>query len=162
MILALEEIGKHFDFYEPMTVHESSLSPCVHSILAAKLGRLDKSYELYIRTARLDLDNYNYDTEDGLHITSMAGTWMSVVYGFAGVRILNGTLSISPRLPNQWKGYNFKLIHQETVISISISNDEVLISSSKNKTVLLYDSYIEVTSIKTSHPILKGQIVLID
>ena len=73
------ELKRHFDFYEPLTVHESSLSPCIHSILAAKIGYKQKSYEMYLRTARLDLDDYNNDTEDGLHITSMGGTWMAIV-----------------------------------------------------------------------------------
>ena len=73
------EIRRNFDFYEPLTVHESSLSPCVHVILGARLRKEEKAYEMYLRTARLDLDDYNTDTEDGCHITSMAGTWMSVV-----------------------------------------------------------------------------------
>jgi maltose phosphorylase len=83
----IDRIKKNFDFYEPMTVHESSLSPCVHVILASKLGYKEKAYEMYLRTSRLDLDDYNNDTEDGCHITSMAGTWMSVVKGFGGMRI---------------------------------------------------------------------------
>ena len=78
---------KNFKFYEQFTVHESSLSPCVHSILAAKIGETEKAYEMYLRTARLDLDNYNNDTEDGLHITSMAGSYLSIVQGFGGLRI---------------------------------------------------------------------------
>ncbi|MGM0551361.1 MAG: family 65 glycosyl hydrolase domain-containing protein, partial [Bacteroidota bacterium] len=72
-----DTIRRNFDFYEPRTVHESSLSPCVHSILAGKLGYHAKAYELYLRTARLDLDDYNNEVGQGLHITSMAGTWMS-------------------------------------------------------------------------------------
>ncbi|HEU4496567.1 MAG TPA: family 65 glycosyl hydrolase domain-containing protein, partial [Flavobacterium sp.] len=79
-----EQLEKHFDFYEPLTVHESSLSPCVHSILAAKLGRMDQAYAFYLRTSRLDLDDYNKEVEEGCHITSMAGTWMSIVEGFGG------------------------------------------------------------------------------
>ncbi|MBC1514400.1 glycoside hydrolase family 65 protein, partial [Listeria booriae] len=78
---------RNFEFYEPLTVHESSLSPAVHSVLAAEIGKYDKAVELYKRTARLDLDNINNDTEDGLHITSMAGSWLSIVQGFAGMRI---------------------------------------------------------------------------
>jgi maltose phosphorylase len=88
-----EEIARNYDFYEPITVHESSLSPCVHSILAAKLGKEDKSYEFYTRAARLDLDDYNNDTEDGCHITSMAGTWMSIVKGFGGMTVSNHQLN---------------------------------------------------------------------
>lgn len=104
-----EEIKKHFDFYEPLTVHESSLSPCVHSILAAKIGYQEKSYEMYLRTARLDLDDYNNDTEDGLHITSMGGTWMSFVMGLGGMRVVNGELTFNPFLPDKWKSYSFRI-----------------------------------------------------
>lgn len=100
---------RNFDFYEPMTVHESSLSPCVHSILACKLGKTEKAYEMYLRTSRLDLDDYNNDTEDGLHITSMAGTWLSVIKGFAGIRIKNTELEIHPHLPAQWKSLTFRM-----------------------------------------------------
>ena len=104
-----EEIKKHFDFYEPLTVHESSLSPCVHSILAAKIGYQKKSYEMYLRTARLDLDDYNNDTEDGLHITSMGGTWMSFVMGLGGMRVVKGNLMFNPFLPDKWSSYSFKV-----------------------------------------------------
>ena len=100
---------RNFDFYEPMTVHESSLSPCVHSILACKLGKTEKAYEMYLRTSRLDLDDYNNDTEDGLHITSMAGTWLSVIKGFAGIRIKDTELEINPHLPAQWKSLTFRM-----------------------------------------------------
>ena len=82
-----EELERHFDFYEPFTVHESSLSPCVHSVQAAKLNRMEQAYEFYLRTSRLDLDDYNKEVEEGLHITSMAGTWMSIVEGFGGMRV---------------------------------------------------------------------------
>ena len=84
----LETIERNFDFYEPFTVHESSLSPCIHSILATRLKRKSKAYEMYLRTSRLDIDDYNNDTEDGLHITSMAGTWLSVITGFGGIKII--------------------------------------------------------------------------
>ncbi|HHY15309.1 MAG TPA: glycoside hydrolase family 65 protein, partial [Firmicutes bacterium] len=100
---------RNFDFYEPMTVHESSLSPCVYAIIAAEVGYYDKAYQLYLRTARLDLDNYNRDTDEGLHITSMAGTWMAVVYGFAGLRIEKEGLTFRPFLPKAWDCYAFKL-----------------------------------------------------
>src|SRR5690606_14760903 len=98
-----ETLKRNFDFYEPMTVHESSLSPCVHVILASRLGYREKAYELYLRTARLDLDDYNNDTEDGCHITSMAGTWMSIVKGFGGMRVRDGELHFDPFIPDQWK-----------------------------------------------------------
>lgn len=102
-------IKRNFNFYEPRTVHESSLSPCVHVVLAAKLGKEEKAYEMYLRTARLDLDDYNNDTEDGCHTTSMAGTWMAFVKGFGGMRVYDDMVQFSPFLPAGWKGYAFKV-----------------------------------------------------
>jgi maltose phosphorylase len=116
-----ETIRENFDFYEPKTVHESSLSPCVHAILAAKLGKIDKAYELYLRTSRLDLDDYNHEADEGLHITSMAGTWMSLVEGMAGVRITESSLSINPIIPKSWLSYRFQIRYQNNPISISVS-----------------------------------------
>jgi len=122
---SMETIRKNFDFYEPMTVHESSLSPCVHAILASKLGYKEKAYEFYLRTARLDLDDYNNDTEEGCHITSMAGTWMSVIKGFGGMRVKDGKLHFNPFLPDEWKSYSFRLEFREHVIKIKVSSDGV-------------------------------------
>ena len=107
-----EELQRHYEFYEPFTVHESSLSPCVHSVLASALGKTDEAYTLYLRTARLDLDDYNKEVHEGLHITSMAGTWLSIVEGFAGMRVKNGKLHFTPRLPKHWKSLSFKVIFQ--------------------------------------------------
>ena len=100
-----EQLEKHFNFYEPYTVHESSLSPCVHSIQAAALDKMDMAYTFYLRTSRLDLDDYNNEVEEGCHITSMAGTWMSIVEGFGGMRVKNDALHFTPRIPRQWEGY---------------------------------------------------------
>lgn len=122
-----EEISRNFEFYEPMTVHESSLSPCVHAILAASIGKEEKAYEMYVRTARLDLDDYNNDTEDGLHITSMAGTWMSIVKGFAGQRVINDELVLNPVLPKQWDSYTFRIGFRESLLEITIKKSEVII-----------------------------------
>lgn len=112
---------RNFKFYEQFTVHESSLSPCVHSILAAKIGETDKAYEMYLRTARLDLDNYNNDTEDGLHITSMAGSYLSIVQGFGGLRIKNQTLYLNPHCPSQWEGYGFQILLNNEPVKIEVT-----------------------------------------
>jgi maltose phosphorylase len=121
----IETIRKNYDFYEPMTVHESSLSPCVHVILASKLGYKQSAYELYLRTARLDLDDYNNDTEDGLHITSMAGTWMSVVKGFGGMRVKNDMLHFNPFMPDQWQSYSFRIEFRGRVLKVKVSTGKV-------------------------------------
>ncbi|MFW5789893.1 MAG: family 65 glycosyl hydrolase domain-containing protein [Bacillota bacterium] len=123
----LDTVKRNFDFYEPKTVHESSLSPCIHAILASGLGYEDKAYQLYLRTARLDLDNYNNDTEDGLHITSMAGTWMSIVHGFAGMKMRDGRLSFSPFIPENWQGYSFQLNINHSILSVRVGSDKVTI-----------------------------------
>jgi len=117
-----ETIRRNFDFYEPMTVHESSLSPCVHVILASKIGYKEQAYEFYLRTARLDLDDYNNDTEEGCHITSMAGTWMSVVKGFGGMRVRDGKLHFTPFIPDQWKSYSFRLEFRDRVIKVKVGS----------------------------------------
>ena len=115
-----EELQKHYEFYEPFTVHESSLSPCVHSVLASALGKTDEAYTLYLRTARLDLDDYNKEVHEGLHITSMAGTWLSIVEGFAGMRVKNGKLHFTPRLPKHWESLSFKVIFQGEIKEIKL------------------------------------------
>ena len=119
----LEELERHFDFYEPFTVHESSLSPCVHCIQAAKLGRMEQAYDFYLRTSRLDLDDYNHEVEEGLHITSMAGTWMSIVEGFGGMRVLNEKLSFTPRIPERWQSYSFKVNFRRQIIEVNVAKD---------------------------------------
>jgi len=121
----IETIRRNFNFYEPRTVHESSLSPCVHSILAAKLGDEARAYEFYLRTSRLDLDDYNNDTEDGCHITSMAGTWMSVVEGFGGMRVRDGKLSFQPFLPGKWQSFSFNVGFRGTSIRVTVTRDTV-------------------------------------
>lgn len=121
----LETLRENFEYYEPRTVHESSLSPCVHSVLASRLGMDDKAYEMYLRTARLDLDDYNREVDEGLHITSMAGTWMAVVEGFAGKRVRDGLLSFEPRLPKKWKSYRFNVVYRDTVLSVDVRPKEV-------------------------------------
>ncbi len=119
-----EELERHFDFYEPFTLHESSLSPCVHAVQAAKLGRMEQAYEFYLRTSRLDLDDYNKEVEEGLHITSMAGTWISVVEGFGGMRVQNNMLSFQPQIPEQWASYTFKVNFRGSILSIAVTKDK--------------------------------------
>jgi len=123
-----EFIARHFDFYEPLTVHESSLSSCIHTILAASIGRSEKAYEMYLRASRLDLDDYYNDTSDGLHITSMGGTWMSIVIGFGGMRVRNNKLSLNPILPEGWKGYSFKISFRGVHLNIEV-NQQVEVSN---------------------------------
>ncbi len=118
----LETIRRNFEFYEPRTVHESSLSPCVHSILASRLGKKQIAYDLYLRTSRLDLDDYNNEVSEGLHITSMGGTWMSVVYGFGGMKVSNGMLHFDPCLPENWSSLSFKILYRNRTLKVKIES----------------------------------------
>tara|TARA_R110002050_G_scaffold196290_4_gene331164 strand:- start:1910 stop:4216 length:2307 start_codon:yes stop_codon:yes gene_type:complete len=119
-----KELERHFDFYEPFTVHESSLSPCVHSIQAAKLNRMEQAYTFYLRTSRLDLDDYNHEVHEGLHITSMAGTWMSIVEGFGGMRVKNNQLAFTPKIPKQWDSYSFKVNFRNSIIKVNVCRND--------------------------------------
>ena len=119
-----EELNKNFEFYESFTVHESSLSPCVHSIQAAVLDKMDMAYTFYLRTSRLDLDDYNKEVEEGCHITSMAGTWMSIVEGFGGMRVKNDSLHFAPKIPKEWKGYSFKINFRNQILKVAINHNE--------------------------------------
>jgi maltose phosphorylase len=144
----IDTIKRNFDFYEPMTVHESSLSPSIYSIIASKIGNEKKAYELYYRTARLDLDDYNAEVSEGLHVTSMAGTWMSLVYGFGGLRIKNQTISFDPFLPNNWKKFAFKIKFRHWLLNIQVSKKEIIIAnlSNKNISILLYGEEYKINA----------------
>ncbi len=122
-------IKRNFDFYEPRTVHESSLSPCIHAILAARIDNFKKAYEMYLRTSRLDLDDYNKEVAEGLHITSMGGTWMSVVYGFGGLRVKDDQLHIHPALPEDWQALSFRIFFREHILNFTFKKEEVIIEN---------------------------------
>ena len=141
----MEQKRKNFEFYEPLTVHESSLSPSIHAILAAELGFADKAVEMYERTARLDLDDYNNDTEDGLHITSMTGSWLAIVHGFAQMKTWNGKLSFAPFLPEVWTGYTFHINYRGRLLKISVG-EKVELELLKGKALKLdvYGKTIEL------------------
>lgn len=147
----LETKKRNFDFYEPITVHESSLSPCIHAILACELGYKDKAYEMYLRTSRLDLDNYNNDTEDGLHSTSMAGTWMSVVHGFGGLRVEDGKLILKPSNPGHWKSYSFKIMFRGARLKVSVTDLNVTVTNETEipASIMIYDKEYTVNGLSS-------------
>jgi maltose phosphorylase len=140
-----ETIKRNYDFYEPITVHESSLSACIHSIVASRIGNIDKAYELYLRTARLDLDDYNNEVDDGLHITSMAGTWLAIVEGFGGMRIMNGKVILNPLIPMNWKSYSFHACFRGARFEVKVTKDSVSINNISDKELTLNVSSEEYT-----------------
>jgi maltose phosphorylase len=118
----------------------------VHSILAASIDRMPKAYEMYLRTSRLDLDDYNHEVHEGCHITSMAGTWMSVVQGFGGMRVWeNGILSFNPQIPEQWQSYSFKINFRGNVLKVYKSQTECKFYNESDKDIKLMVNNKEVT-----------------
>ena len=139
-----EELKRNFEFYESFTVHESSLSPCVHSIQAAVLDKMEMAYTFYLRTSRLDLDDYNKEVEEGCHITSMAGTWMSIVEGFGGMRVKNDCLHFAPKIPKEWDGYSFKINFRNQILKVTIQQSETKFSLEGNQSISVYVNGKEV------------------
>ena len=150
-------IKRHFDFYEPLTVHESSLSPCVHTILSAAVGYKNKAYDLYLRTSRLDLDDYNNDTADGCHITSMGGTWMAFVKGFGGMRVKNDMIAFSPFIPHNWNSYAFRIHFRNNILKINVLKNSICIEnlSDNDITLLVYDEQLLIRGNMKSEVLLK-------
>ncbi|WP_438351967.1 glycoside hydrolase family 65 protein [Paenibacillus sp. FA6] len=116
----VETIRRSYDYYEGITTHDSSLSSCIFSIMASKVGYADKAYNYFTETARLDLDNTHGNTKDGLHLANMGGTWMAIVYGFAGVRLKESGLSLTPTIPTSWDRYAFRIRYRGRLIQFQI------------------------------------------
>jgi alpha,alpha-trehalose phosphorylase len=115
-----EEKRRNFDFYERVTTHDSSLSPCIFSIVASDIGDVAKAYRYFMATARMDLDDLHGNTHQGIHVANMAGAWLCLVQGFAGMRTANGVLSFNPRLPEPWREYGFKIAFQGRLIQVRV------------------------------------------
>jgi trehalose/maltose hydrolase-like predicted phosphorylase len=115
-----EETRRNYDYYEKVTTHDSSLSTCIFSIVASDIGYHDKAYRYFMRTARMDLDDYHGNVKDGVHVANMAGTWMCLVNGFAGLKVHDDTLSLNPYLPAGWDEYSFKFTHQDRTLSVVV------------------------------------------
>jgi len=124
---SLEEKQANYDYYEPRCIHESSLSPSVHSILASELGRHREAFDFFHFATRIDLDNYNRNTHEGIHTTSIAAAWMNIVYGFGGMRSDGDVLSFKPSIPAHWNGYSFQITYRGSVIRVEVSQAEAII-----------------------------------
>ncbi len=114
----------NYDYYEERCIHESSLSPAIHSIMAAELDKHDEAYEFFKYATRLDLDDYNRNTAIGLHVTSMAAAWMNIVYGFGGMRSDADLLSFEPSIPANWNSFRFRIIYRDSVMQVSIDKQK--------------------------------------
>lgn len=121
----LEEKRANYEYYEPRCIHESSLSPSVHSILASELGLHDEAYRFFRFATRIDLDDYNRNTREGLHMTAVSAAWMNIVYGFGGFRSDGPRPALAPRLPVAWRSLSFRLRYAGSLVSVRITGNSV-------------------------------------
>lgn len=144
----------NYDFYEPRTIHESSLSPAIHSILAAELDNMDEAVRFFGYATRLDLDNYNRNTREGLHTTSIAMAWINIVYGFAGLRSDGEQLKFAPRLPQRWKTLTFSVMYRGRVIRICMeaARTSFRLEQGEPLTLLIYDQPFTLTENELTVP----------
>ncbi len=119
-----EQKRRNFDYYDPLTTGDSSLSACVQSIIAAEIGEERKALEYFQYALLMDLGNVAGNASDGVHIASAAGVWSSLVFGFGGVRDFDGHLSFDPRLPRTWKELAFSLRFRGRQLRVKLSHDE--------------------------------------
>ncbi|RYL94948.1 glycoside hydrolase family 65 protein [Sporolactobacillus sp. THM7-4] len=148
---SLDTIRHSYHYYEKITTHDSSLSSCIYGIMASKLGEQEKACRYFTESARLDLDNTQGNTKDGLHMANMGGTWMGVVFGFAGVRIKETGLSLSPTLPESWKRYAFHMHYRDQILYLEISGAKVTCTlvEGHHLDVKIYDKDITLTEGKS-------------
>lgn len=125
----------NYEYYEPRCSHESSLSPAIHSIFAAELGKGNEAQRFFEHATRLDLDDYNRNACIGLHVTSMAAAWMNIVQGFGGLRTDGKHLSFNPSLPKKWKAFSFKLIYRDSVLWVRVERSRVCFRTLRGKPV---------------------------
>ena len=143
----LSTMRNSFAYYEKVTTHDSSLSTCIFSIMAAKLGMTEKAYDYFGESAKLDLFNTHKNTKDGIHTANMGGTYMAVVYGFGGLRLKEDGLHLAPRLPQAWKGYRFRVLYEDARIEVSVTREGAAIRLLEGpaKTLWLGDRQVTLT-----------------
>ena len=133
----IEQKRANYDFYEKKCLHESSLSPSIHSIFASELGYEKQADDFFSFATRLDLDDYNRNTCEGLHMTSIAAAWMNIVYGFLGLKSDAKTLCISPQLPKKWVSYSVNLYYQNKHIKVKVDQENITFNMDENERVNL-------------------------
>ncbi len=112
----------NWDYYEPKTLHDSSLSLSTHSVLAADLGQLDLAYELFTRASQIDLGPNLKSSADGIHAASIGGLWQCVVNGFGGIRMNSGELRIEPHLPSEWTNLAFVILWEGVRLKVAVNH----------------------------------------
>jgi alpha,alpha-trehalose phosphorylase len=118
-----EQKARDFDYYERITVRDSSLSACIQAIVAAEVGHLDLAYDYFGETSFIDLRDLAFNTRDGVHLASLAGSWLVAVAGFGGMRDHGDTLAFAPRLPARLTRLTFRLMYRGRRLRVVVSSD---------------------------------------
>ncbi len=130
-------MGRSYAYYEAITTHDSSLSACVFSIMAARLQDMDKAVRYFDKTAFMDLHNEHGNTKDGLHTANLGGAYLSIVAGFAGLRITKEGLVLRPRLPATWQGYRFRFRYRDSLVELTVKRDSCRIKCLEGPAILM-------------------------
>ncbi|ANU22033.1 glycoside hydrolase family 65 protein [Planococcus donghaensis] len=120
---------ENYQFYEPRTLHDSSLSLAVHAVIANDLGESDTAYSLFRKACEIDLGEQMNTSDDGIHAAAIGGIWTSAVFGFGGVRFSESTLQINPRLPKQWRRMQFAICWQGTALTLEITHQSLKVTA---------------------------------
>jgi alpha,alpha-trehalose phosphorylase len=147
-----EEKARDFAYYEKITVRDSSLSACTQSVIAAETGHLDLAYDYFVEAAQMDLEDLEQNTRDGLHIASLAGTWIAAVAGFGGMRDYDGILSFSPRLPRQLTRLSFGISYRGRRLRAEITPGQASYSLSRGPALTINHHGRPIT-LETSEPV---------
>jgi maltose phosphorylase len=144
----------NYDYYEPLTIHESSLSPSIHSVFAAELDKIDEAVDFFGFATRMDIDDYNRNTNEGLHTTSIAAAWINIVYGFGGFRSDGEQLVLNPIIPNMWKQYSFRFKYQGNLVVVKVNNEVVeLESKGQPVELVVYGEKVLIGNEKQTFPV---------
>ena len=119
-----EQKARNFAYYEALTVRDSSLSACTQAVIAAEVGHLELAYDYFAEAALMDLENLEHNTRDGLHIASLAGTWVAAVAGFGGMRDHDGVLSFAPRLPERLMRLSFGMCFRQRILKVKVTHGD--------------------------------------
>ena len=144
---------RNFDYYEPKCNHGSSLSPCIHGIIAAELGYQEKAWDFFLHTAQMDLSDFKNNSWKGLHTACLGGTWLMITSGFAGLKRIDGRLSLSPVIPAHWKKVTFQLQERGNLLKISFSKEsiEITLLNGSGAEILLNGEILVLTPSESSH-----------
>lgn len=121
---------KNYQFYEPRTLHDSSLSRAIHAIIASDLEMPEEAYDMFLGAACTDLSAEPHSCDDGIHSANMGGIWQDVVMGFGGLRAFDGTLRLLPHLPRHWKKLTYRFHWKQSVVEAEITTDQLRLKNS--------------------------------